>query len=98
MSHYNMVRKPIPIPKAMNIREAKAAFDKEWTNCRRYWLHMSRREKFWTLFQDYPVRQASDAVSAHTQVKMKDAPELRGLPKILDQNTESKNPTTLGLN
>ena len=30
MSHYNMVRKRIPIPKAMTNIEAKAALDKGW--------------------------------------------------------------------
>ena len=32
MSHTTMVHKPIPIPKAMNISQAKAALDKEWEN------------------------------------------------------------------
>ena len=31
MSHKNMAHKPIPIPRAMNILEANAALDKEWT-------------------------------------------------------------------
>ena len=30
MSYYDMVHKPIPIPKAMKILDAKAALDKEW--------------------------------------------------------------------
>ena len=29
LSHYNFVRKPIPMPQAMKIPEAKAAVDKE---------------------------------------------------------------------
>ena len=31
MLHYNMVHKPLPIPKAITIPEAKAALDQEWT-------------------------------------------------------------------
>ena len=31
MSYYNMVHKPIPLPRAMNIPKAKAALDKERT-------------------------------------------------------------------
>ena len=31
MSHYNMVHKPIHIPKAMTIPDAKTALDKLWT-------------------------------------------------------------------
>ena len=47
--------------------------------------------------------QASDAVSPKTQVKMEDAAEVphlseEELSKDLDQNTESKRTTTLGLN
>ena len=47
--------------------------------------------------------RASGAVSAYTQVKMRDTSETlssfgRGLSKNLDQNTESKKTTTLGFN
>ena len=31
MSHHNVVHKTIPTPTAMNMIEAKAALDKEWT-------------------------------------------------------------------
>ena len=30
LTHYNLVHKPIPIPQAMKISDAKAAVDKEW--------------------------------------------------------------------
>ena len=37
LNHYNLVRKFIPLPKAMRIPDAKAAVDKEWENTRKYW-------------------------------------------------------------
>ena len=61
--------------------------------------------KVWDVISRLPdcSRQASDAVSANMQVKVKDAPEFLHLsekdcPQNLDQNTESKKTTTLGLN
>ena len=35
LTHYNLVHKPIPIPQAMKISDAKAAVDKEWESSRR---------------------------------------------------------------
>ena len=34
--HYNLVRKFIPMPQAMNVSDAKAAVDKEWEELRKY--------------------------------------------------------------
>ena len=36
LSHYNLVHKFIPMPQALNIRDAKAAVEKEWENWKRY--------------------------------------------------------------
>ena len=36
LTHYNLVHKFIPVPKAMKILDAKAAVDNEWENSRKY--------------------------------------------------------------
>ena len=36
-SHYNLVHKIIPIPKALKMPDAKAAVEKEWEISRKYW-------------------------------------------------------------
>ena len=36
LSHYNLVHKLIPMPKAVKIPDAKAAVDKKWENSRKY--------------------------------------------------------------
>ena len=63
--------------------------------------HRWRRQKFWTSNSRFPgcSGQASDAVSADTQFKMKDAPEIlhhleEGLSKDLDQIATNKKTVT----
>ena len=36
LSHYNLVHKFVPMPKAMKIPDATAAVDEEWENLKRY--------------------------------------------------------------